>query len=132
MTACIQKFEELLLQKANKGSVYDLQQKVVVEFVSKFEFKNMSEELMEMDNQRHLRAEALRVDMLDITENLQQRIKDSSKEIADEKFKEYDRITKTFSRFFNSDELDRLIDQKADIEMITQLKELLVEKTQLA
>jgi len=44
---------------------------------------------------------------------------------------EYDKVTQNFSRFFNSDELQRIIDTKVDTRTLTQVFQLKASKKEL-
>lgn len=41
----------------------------------------------------------------------------------DDKLKQYEQVTKSFSQFFGQDDLSSLLDRKADIELISRLQD---------
>ena len=47
------------------------------------------------------------------------------------RMEQYDRVTQNFSKFFNSDELQRIIDTKVDTKTLTQVFQLKASKKEL-
>lgn len=48
------------------------------------------------------------------------------------KLRLYENVSKNFSQFFSQDDLGSLIDRKADIELITRMKELKADRTEVS
>ena len=51
--------------------------------------------------------------------------------MIDKKFVVYEKVAKSFRKFFNTDELEKRINRKADLAMVKDINELKADKTTL-
>ena len=118
MKSCIRGFDETICEKASKMTVYDLEKRICEDFVTKVDYKMMSDNLMELEQERLRVSQMMKEEALEFQDTLKDKIRNICKEIITEKLGLYDKITKSFSKFFSSDELDEVISRKADIELL--------------
>ncbi len=55
------------------------------------------------------------------SDSLQSNINNTIADNLNMRMEQYDRVTENFSKFFNSDELQRIIDTKVDTKTLTQV-----------
>ena len=65
--------------------------------------------------------EEVKAHMKGQSDSLQSNINNTIADNLNMRMEQYDRVTENFSRFFNSDELQRIIDTKVDTKTLTQV-----------
>jgi hypothetical protein len=69
--------------------------------------------------------------MKDYKEQMAALIDELCTKITTNKLSQYDRVAKSFTRFFNQDELGQILDKKADLELIQRLQDTKATKVEL-
>ena len=74
--------------------------------------------MADADARREVELEATKTEVREVRTNLATEIDGVCAQIIKQKLKDYERVVNAFSKFFNEDELNQVLDRKADIELI--------------
>lgn len=94
MKNCIRGFDETICEKASKLSVYEVEKRICEDFVTKIDYKLMSDNLLKLEQERMRVSKVMKEEARDFQENLKDKIHRICKEIIYEKLGQYDNITK--------------------------------------
>jgi hypothetical protein len=128
MRLCIANFDEVLLTKANKAALLTLEEEIRLSFVKQFDWQDLKTSLVANDKSRGDVLAKLLADNNEFQSNLMSEVQEIVNNITDTKFANYDRVANSFSKFFNSEELEKALNNKADLHLIEGLR---VEKAAL-
>jgi len=118
MKLCVRGFDKALCEKANKSSLNEIQEHNRAEFVRNEEWKALEAKLVEKEKERTLGAQRQRESFDQYRAGVADEIESLCTEITSRQLSQYDRVAKSFQKFFNQDELETILDRKADLELI--------------
>ena len=127
----IRRFDELISDKVNKYTHKKLEEYVDQTFLEKIEVEQLKLEFADIKVRNKKMVEEVEAHMKGQSENLQNNINKSISENLAMRMEQYDEVVRKFAKFFNSDELQRIIDTKVDTKTLTEVFQLKASKKQL-
>jgi len=115
---CVRRFDKALCEKANKSALVTLHKEFSDQFVHLNRWSEMEKKLTDNDVRRQEELDKTRGEVHDFQGNIASEIDGICTEIIKKKLNQYERVVTAFSQFFNQDELNQLLDRKADLELI--------------
>jgi hypothetical protein len=119
---CIIRFDETICDKAQKSEIFTMRETLEKSFISLSKAEEINDRIdrvldviRAMDQQRSADLEVLKDD-------LELEFKGRIDGLLDDTFKKYDKVEKSFSRFFNSDDLEVNFARKANVEHFEDLQ----------
>lgn len=122
MRLCVANFDEALLTKANKGALLTLEEEIRISFVKQFDWQDLNASLVANDKSRSDDLAKVIANNNEFQSNLMSEVQDIVNNITNAKFANYDRVANSFSKFFNSEELEKALNNKADLHLIEGLR----------
>ena len=127
----IRRFDELISDKVNKYTHKKLEEYVDQTFLEKIEVEQLKLEFADIKVRNKKMVEEVEAHMKGQSDNLQNNINKSISENLAMRMEQYDEVVRKFAKFFNSDELQRIIDTKVDTKTLTEVFQLKASKKQL-
>lgn len=124
----IRRFDEVISDKASKHSISELRKELEANFarVTRLQELNDRFDTLALKNERVL---AKVYEKLDSTSgHMEETVKGITDAQIQKRMKDYERVTQSFSKFFNSDELQLQLDRKIDREKLQNLFKLKASK----
>lgn len=131
MKLCVREFDKALCEKVNKSTLNQLAEQIRVDHVRNAEWKALEEKLIEEDKRRaaelHNEMEAFERYRVGVSTEIERLCGDA----VDQKLSLYDRVAESFQRFFGQDELQQVLDRKADLELVQRLQDTKATKQEI-
>jgi len=124
----VRRFDEVISGKANKFAMIELRHEIEENFVRQDRFNEITKDCQDIiaehkqlvttvNNKLDIKTDAMRASVRDLV-NVQMR----------QRMQEYERITKQFSKFFGSEELQYQLDRKVDNDTLHSVFQLKASK----
>ena len=101
-------------------------------FISHDALEDMEEKIFELRAEISYQSDNKEKEMLKIKEEMVETFKYRIDSLLEETFRKYDRVEKSFSKFFNSDELEVNFARKANVEVVESLDAEKASRTELS
>lgn len=109
-----------------------MESKIYTEFILKQDYEALKVTLKENELEREKKAEQTKQHFADFQANIEGEISLICQSVIKQKLIQYEKVAKQFQQFFNTEEIQSIVDRKADIELIEKLQQTKAQKTELA
>ena len=82
------------------------------------EWIKLKEQLLQNDHTREVRIINLQDDVTEFKSEIQNHVEQFCTDTISKKLVQYEKVAKSFQKFFNHEELSEILDNKADLELI--------------
>lgn len=118
---CTVSIDQALSLKVNKTHIELLKDYIDKKYVSKVAWQDLEFKKQQCFHQFDLMMEELKKTQEYFEDDLRGQVKIISEKLVHEKFERYDKVHKDFSQFFYTEELNSVIQSKADILLFQEL-----------
>lgn len=118
MKEMIRRFDEVISEKASKVALDQYAKDARTLFVTVSDYKNEQTAMNESQTQLEKIIANLETRLGSQNDEVQQKISSRLDKVVSEHFSQYEKVSQQFQRFFNADELEKVINSKADIRRV--------------
>lgn len=124
MKEMIRRFDEVLSDKASKSQVAQVQYEAEESFVKKKYWERLQQENKENMVAQQATMKMMQESVKTFENNLAQEIDGAVKKGLTKYMVNYEKVLSQFQKFFNQEELQKIIDRKADILLVQDVQEV--------
>ena len=128
---CIRNFDASLCTKANKSGLVALEQSIHEGFVQNKDYLNLKQDLKEADLARERGAAKTKQDFIEFQAVIENEITLICQSVLKRKLLQYEGVAKQFQAFFNTEEIQMIMDKKVDVEVFKRANNLQAPMTEL-
>ena len=118
MKEMIRRFDEVISEKASKVALDQYAKDARTLFVTVSDYKNEQTAMNDSQTQLEKIIANLETRLGSQNDEIQQKISSRLDKVVSEHFSQYEKVSQQFQRFFNADELEKVINSKADIRRV--------------
>ena len=118
MKEMIRRFDEVISEKASKVALDQYAKDARTLFVTVSDYKNEQTAMNDSQTQLEKIIANLETRLGSQNDEVQQKISSRLDKVVSEHFSQYEKVSQQFQRFFNADELEKVINSKADIRRV--------------
>lgn len=118
MREMIRRFDEVLSDKASKTSLTQLEYEIEQAYVKKKYWERLQEEINVTLKQQQATMKLMQESVKHFEINMADEVESSVKKGLAKYMTNYERVLNQFSKFFDQEELSKIIDRKADVTLV--------------
>lgn len=121
MSEMIRRFDEVISNKVNKVALFDLEKKIRETYLKKTRIEEIEDNFLSIKKMLENKLEEVNRMNAELKRTFTAQMNQTIEELATNKLEKYDRIANEFNKFFNQDELMKIINSKVDREDVERL-----------
>lgn len=118
MREMIRRFDEVVSDKASKSQITQLEYEVDQGFVKKKYWDRLSEEISATMVKQQSTMKMMQESVKNFEDNMAENIEQAVKKGLAKYMINYERVLNQFSKFFDQEELTKIIERKADVSLL--------------
>lgn len=131
MYKCVYDFDRSMAQKANKAALTVLWGDTEKTYLTLSQWDKRNKELTENEQRRDENMARELLAMKAQRDAIEETIRTCVDDTTAKKLLNYDKVAKQFARFFDQEELQMVLDRKADLELINRLQDSKATKSEV-
>eukprot|EP00347_Sterkiella_histriomuscorum_P017210 403350256 len=131
MQQMVRRFDEVLSEKASKMSINELQYFVECNYVKKKYWDKLQEEINKTIEQQQQTVKVMQESVKMFEVNMSEEISNAVKKSLTKTMANYEKVLNQFQKFFDQEELNKILERKCDIEVVQTLQDIKANKIDL-
>ncbi|CDW87578.1 UNKNOWN [Stylonychia lemnae] len=128
----IRRFDEIISEKASKSSLLELEFDIGQNYVKKKYWDKLQEQIQASVNQQQDMVKLMQNNVSSFEGLMEDKIQHQVKRFIQKAMIDYERVLNAFQKFFDHEELQKVLDGKANLSLIQNLDEIKASKAQVS
>eukprot|EP00347_Sterkiella_histriomuscorum_P007153 403350064 len=127
----IRRFDEVLSEKASKVSILEFEHQIEKEYVRKKYWDQLQDEIKTTIQHQQDVVVVMQKNVNNFEGQMGEKIEETVKKSLQKTMQNYERVLNAFQKFFDQEELQKILDNKANLDMIQNLNDAKASKLQV-